>query len=686
MATEEQVSLLRIKNNAQLMAEEKVQEQQAISLMNRKQNSQELLSLSSYVKRCWEATKTAKKDVEDVLYASQRQRRGVYDPEKLAAIQKQGGSDIFMRLTSTKCQAGEAWINDVLLPTNEKPWELEPTPKPELNPEIMQIIINTATNFAMQRAQETGTQVNPEDAFEFAQTMRRTVENDMREEAKETADRMAKVIEDQLYEGSFQKAFRQIISDCVTYKACILKGPIIVKDKCLEWKQGEAGKWEPVVYEKVTKKFKRVSPFDFYPSPECKEPNDGYIIERQLLRRQDLLKLKGVDGYSDRAIEDALKDYGRGGYKEYLASDSTRATIEDKDQDVIKDSSDDQIEVLEFWGSAQGSMLKEWGLKVKNETNEYEIWAILVGNYIIKAELNSNLLGKRPYYSTSYEKNPESIWGYGVPEKMIDMQNICNACIRAMVNNLAISSSPQAMVNTEAIAAGEDITSMYPFKIWQYQDKSGMLGEPIRFFQPGSNAQELLGIYEKMKAESDDNTGIPRYVHGDENVSGAGRTARGLAMLMSASAKSIKQVIKNLDDDILSPLIEYMYQYNMLYNDDDSIKGDLKIRARGALALIVKEQAENARQDFLTLATNNPTIANIVGEEGIAEVLRSTMTAMDLNSNKIVPSRDELKRKMEQQQMMQQQMMLASASQTGTGERTGAGNMEQQAVAQPAQF
>ena len=51
-------------------------------------------------------------------------------------------------------------------------------------------------------------------------------------------------------------------------------------------------------------------------------------------------------------------------------------------------------------------------------------------------------------------------------------------------------------------------------------------------------------------------TGLPSFAHGQTGVSGVGRTASGISMLMNAAGGSIKTVIKNVDDYLLRPLGE----------------------------------------------------------------------------------------------------------------------------------
>ena len=177
---------------------------------------------------------------------------------------------------------------------------------------------------------------------------------------------------------------------------------------------------------------------------------------------------------------------------------------------------------------------------------------------------------------------------------------MCNAAARSLANNMGISSGPQVGVNISRLPAGEDITQMYPWKIWQFkQSEYGDSSQPMTFFQPNSNAQELMSVFTKFMELADEVSGIPRYMTG-QHVPGAGRTSSGLSMLMSNAGKSIKQVIGNVDHDVISPMVQRQYQRNLRYSDDPDLIGDVQIVARGAMSLVVKE-ADNLFYTFASV-------------------------------------------------------------------------------------
>jgi hypothetical protein len=218
--------------------------------------------------------------------------------------------------------------------------------------------------------------------------------------------------------------------------------------------------------------------------------------------------------------------------------------------------------------------------------------------------------------------------------------------------------------NIDRLPQGENITQMYPWKVWQVtSDPMAGASPPMQFFQPSSLSQELMAVYEKFSVLADEYTGIPRYMTGDSPGGGAARTASGMSMLMSNAGKSIKQVIANIDENVIRLAIERLYFYNMRYGDDPDLKGDVNIVARGATSLLVKEQAQMRQAQFLQIALSNPMTQQIVGVEGIAELLRQSAKTLDLNPDNIVAPVEIIKARMAQQaaaaqqQMAQQQML-----------------------------
>jgi len=238
---------------------------------------------------------------------------------------------------------------------------------------------------------------------------------------------------------------------------------------------------------------------------------------------------------------------------------------------------------------------------------------------------------------------------------------MCNAVARALVNNMSLASGPQVVYNIDRLPQGENITQLFPWKIWQVtSDPLNGNARPVEFFQPDSRASELMAVYEKFAVLADEYTGIPRYMTGGNPSGGAGRTASGMSMLMTNAGKSIKQVIANIDEHVIKPLIDRLYYYNMRYSDDPDLKGDVNIQALGAASLMEKEAIQQRQNEFLGIALNSPVAQQVIGMEGVAELLRQAAKRLDMNVDDIVPPEDVVKRKVMEANAMQQAQMMAN--------------------------
>lgn len=625
--------------------------------------------LAAYVKQCWNVALTAKLDVEQRMLRSLRQRRGEYDPLVATEIQRQGMSEVYMMLTSNKCRAGAAWLRDTLLGArDEKCWGLEAPHIPDLPDDIKAECVQEATQEAMQMY-DSGMPPDQHQAMEIAEATRDRTIADMHKEAQERVERMELKMEDQLTEGGFQTAFSAFLDDIMTFPAAILKGPITRKKPKMTWVQDpKTGEYTPQIEDKLVAEWERVDPFHAYPAPNSINIDDGFFIERHRLSRTDLNELKGVEGYDDAAIQAVLDEYGKGGLYNWLYVDAAKAQAEGRNVAAIQKNPDGTIEALQFWGGVQGKMLSEWGMsdeEVGDLTKEYhcEIW--LIGGWVIKATLNYDPFHRKPYYKTSFEEVPGAFWGNAPPDLIRDCQGIGNYAMRALANNIGIASGPQVVYNIDRLPAGEDLTQMYPWKLWQVvSDPYGNSAKPIEFFQPDSRAQELMGIYEKMSVMADEFSGIPRYMTGDNaSLAGAGRTASGMSMLMSNAGKTIKQVITNIDVHIIKPLIERLYFYNMKYALDPDLKGSVTVKALGANSLVVKDAAQMRRNEFLQVALNNQKAQEVIGDEGIAALLYEQAKTLDMDADGIVPSPEMMRMRMIKAANMQMQAQVQQMQQ-----------------------
>lgn len=649
--------LVVIKSNSQLDAEAAAKDSANAAML--RQQIPILTGLAKHVRTCWEAARDAKQPIERKMLKALRQRTGEYEPEKLNEIRKSGGSEIFMMLTETKCRGAESWLRDILLDEGMIPFDLKPTPMPDVPPDYEQKVTALVGEQVI-KAIQSSQQLSPLMMETFKEQAREDIRVALLEDSVDRAERMKRQIQDQFAEGGMVDGFNAFISDLSTYPAAILKGPTVRRSRQLEWTQAPDGSYSPQVQEKLVPTYSRVDPYRFYPEPGLTRLDEGYAIEHHRLTKSDLSELIGVPGYDDGAIRAVLDE---GSNNEWMwSAELMKAEMENKFNIWRSDSN--KFDALEFWGPVSGQDLIDWGLsaeEVPDTARMYDACVWLIGHWVIKATLNYDPLGDKPYRMTSAVKRPGALWGVSYPELIEDVQAMCNAAARALANNMGLASGPQVEISVDRLAEGEKVTRVFPWKVWQTVSDPLGSGQPaVRFNQPDDRSGPLLAVYGQFARMADEQSGIPAYVYGDGQVGGAGRTASGLSMLMGSAGKGIRQTIMHIDFDVIGPLVTAQYNWNMQYIDDAALKGDCEIIPRGAVTLANREQLNVRRVEFLQ-ATANPIDSQIVGPTGRAAILREVAKGLAMPVDDIVPTNEQIE--VNQEMQRQQQMMQQAAQQ-----------------------
>ena len=620
-------------------------------------------SLAGHITHTFQHNKDARQNsgIEREMFDSLRAYNGEYSPDdKAKIIQKEGGSVIYMNVTATKCRVACSWIRDILQNAKFKPYRLMPTPVPDLPEELRTTLTESINKEFAEKAKEMmapteeGQEAQPLQAEQAQKTVRemnqkkrdieQVVFDEIDTQALHEVKKMERMIDDQFTEGKWNQALAEFIEDFVVFPTAFMKGPIITKKNKLTWQGGK-----PVISNEYCYLNKRVSPFDMYPDPNAKDINDGNLIEHVRFSRLELSSLKGVKGYKTTELISVLENFrtGDNGYGTFNSTIESEKAEEEK-RGTEYEANKGVIHGLHFFGTAPVKYLKDWGLAEdqltgKDDTDEVEVEAILIGPYVIKCIINKDPLGRRPYFKASWQNRPGSFWGRSLPNIMSDNQRMCNATARALANNMGISAGPQVEVYTDRLADKGAIGAIEPFKIWQVtSDPTGGSGRAVTFTHVPSNADELLAVYEKFEAKADDVTGIPKYAYGNEKLGQAATTATGLSMILESSSKSIKDAVRHIDDGLIKPRVEYQFYWNMIENEEDmDYTGDICVIAMGSAVLTVKGAEQMRRSEFLGMMAN-PIYQEIIGMEGMADIIRDM--ADDLNFAKdIVPNRLEIK-------------------------------------------
>lgn len=604
---------------------------------------------------------------------------GKYNEQKLQEIKQFGGSEVYARMTTTKCRGATSLLRDVYF-SADRFWGFNPTPNPAL-PESIEESIDQLVQLELQSLEGTpeAAALTPEVIGQRKRQLENAARDAAKKQARKEADKAEDYVDDILTEGRFYQAFVEFLTDLPIFPYACIKGPTLKNSTHIKWVNGKMTTvTEPRMY------WKRISPFDIYYTPDASHIDHAEVIEHIRYTRSDLTMMLGVPGYNDEAIRDVLDDYDNGYLESFDTSTDSRRRQEENREQTPRNTSG-TIDGLEFHGSVRGEWLIDWGMtadQIEDEDREYSVTGWLIGQHVIKVHINPNPEQRHPYYVTCFERIPGSIAGQSLPEIMGDIQDVANATLRALVNNMSIASGPQVAINEDRLSPSTNGDSLYPWKRWRFiEDDAGSSAPPIDFFQPQSNAQELMYIYKEMSNMADEVSAIPRYLTGGGRAGGAASTASGLSMLMNNSAKILQNVAANIDHDIVDRSLQYLYDMLMLTDESGALRGDEKIKVNGVNMAMAREQDRMRRLEFLQI-TANPLDQQIVGPKGRAALLRAIGSDLNLPGEDIVIDEDKLEAMLEQQQAQLAAQAQGDQAPGGKQERLGEETDNQQRVVQ----
>ena len=308
--------------------------------------------------------------------------------------------------------------------------------------------------------------------------------------------------------------------------------------------------------------------------------------------------LKRRPFFRDNVIDEVIQ-LGESYYKKYW---------EDDLNDYQVDKGVQRFEVLEFWGFVDREIIEQYDIDIPKELKDVEqvsVNAWVCNSCVLRLVMNPFTPAYLPYYATPYEMNPYNIFGVGIAENMDDTQTLMNGFMRMSVDNAALSGNLLIEVDETNLVPGQDLT-VYPGKVFRRQ--GGAPGQGIFGTKFPNVSGENMQMFDKARQLSDESTGFPSFAHGQTGIQGVGRTASGISMLMNAANGSIRNVIKNVDDYLLGPLGKAFFNFNMQFDFDPEIKGDLEVKAQGTESLMANEVRSQRLMQFLQVASN-PALA-----------------------------------------------------------------------------
>jgi hypothetical protein len=173
-------------------------------------------------------------------------------------------------------------------------------------------------------------------------------------------------------------------------------------------------------------------------------------------------------------------------------------------------------------------------------------------------------------------------WGSGVGRQGRTAQRVVVAATRNLMDNAGASAKPHKVM-TDAIEQDGD-----PWT-WRVQSELGAadVRNAMQFFIQPSLQSELMQIIAMGEKMMELHTGLPMIILGMQgNVE---ETAHGRALQNNNGSTVMRRIARNFDGYITEPHIRRYHAWLMLYSEDDSVKGDFQIKARGSAALVERD-------------------------------------------------------------------------------------------------
>lgn len=626
-------------------------------------------ALGSMLRAEFDDAAALRRPYEDEWVEALRQYKGIYAPEVAARMARADGpegqkSKIYLRLTKVKCDAIQARLMDLLFPANGAVnWGIEPTPVPNVRDEAV------AAGLRAYAASGGDPALLDMDAFRL-------------DIARESCVAMERAMRDQLAETPKRQSYRKIcdavIAHAVRYGTGILKGPLVETRTKTSYAKGADGDWSlQHVEDGLWPYFEFVPIWAVYPDLAATNRHElRFIWQEHLMTGKDLRDLIRFPKFRGDVIAEYVRQHPDGDAELRQYETSVRSLSEEYSAPDLKG----RYRVMERWGYLTGAELANAGIEIdqSQDTEMFSANIWIVGNRVVKAVLNPLQSVDFPYFFYHFSKDESSFFGEGAPKLMRDCQSGINASVRMLVDNAAIASGPIVGINVRALAPGQDPEALSPWKIFLFDDAADM-DQMMKTWNLQSNSQDLITILQLFQNFADE-LSTPRYMYGDQNVGGAGKTASGLSMLMGAANIAIKSLVKSFDDDVTIPFITALYHWNLQWSPDATVKGDYNVVAKGSTNLVAKELRAQQHQVLLGV-TSNPRFEGMTKD---AKWLEHVFRDADMPEG-LVRTDEEFRAWKQEQMTMQAKAQAQAMLQAMMEEAQKAGLDPRQAFAHVAQ-
>lgn len=550
-------------------------------------------------------------------------------------------SNVFPNITRPYADAASARVGDMLLPTDDRAWQIKPTPLPELmeladatpskaeidaikkrygnepdGPEkeaaiAHDIAVATKEKFPkrIQREVEESTQAlaeqegrEPEES-EILKTfsdLAASIESDI-EVATAAARECERQIDDWHTEGKYHTEMRSVIDDGARLGTGVIKGPVPMRKKHVAFKDGK------LIIEEVIKPVSMcVSVWNCFPDPGCGQSiHDGnYFWERDDITLKRLVELKNQPDYIVEMIDAVIEEGPQKVSKAVDADGGADGLI-----GLARRESKDLYEIWYGYAYITQQEALEVGMEVPKDTPEHTLMPVqvtMINNHIVKLVANHLDTGEYPYDFMVWQKRSGLPYGIGVCRQIRTPQRILTAALRNMMDNAGLAGGPMWAYLEGVLTPIDGEEELAPRKGWianmdELSDPR-LLQHAFQFFGMDMMQDELNAIMQMALKMAEDVTGLPAIMQGQQGS--APDTVGGMNILNNNAGTVLRRIARLFDDHVTEPHVNRYYRYLLQYGENDDIKQEMVIDARGSSALVERDLQQQGIAQMANMVGN----------------------------------------------------------------------------------
>jgi len=285
---------------------------------------------------------------------------------------------------------------------------------------------------------------------------------------------------------------------------------------------------------------------------------------------------------------------------------------------------EDAVELLQMWGDFR---VADADGKITVASNH--VCVVMNRKWIIRFEPNPFWHGRKPYIFGTYRQKLGSPYGKGPLEPVIGLQHLVNTFSNQKADEISLLLSGSFKYVDDGVFE-PDSAVLYPGALIPVSDLNNL--QPLVHSAPvavGYNEiQFLLSFIE-------DSTAASQFVTGGA-ATGGRKTATEASMTKQAGSERFMEVLKHIEDQVLTRCIEMFYQLNQQFMNKtevvrvigpkgitfpevtpDMVRRNYDFKPLGSSFAVLRDMKVQQLVNFLDILSRNPILFQQINPSGL---------------------------------------------------------------------